>query len=106
MVNGASPTRATWYGGAMRRRRREIFECPNCGADVAVGAKACRECGSDAATGWQSQQEIDYQSEDLPQGYSDDPEHPGALPARRNRLWVMLVAIVAALALIGFTVFR
>jgi uncharacterized membrane protein YvbJ len=90
----------------MRRRRREIFECPNCGADVAVGAKVCRECGSDASTGWQSQEEIDYQSEDLPTGYSHDPEHPGALSSQKRRLWVVLVAIVAALALVAFTVFR
>ena len=32
--------------------RRELFACPNCGADVDVGAAACRECGSDASTGW------------------------------------------------------
>ena len=88
----------------MRQRRREIFECPNCGADVAVGAKACRECGSDAATGWQDQVEIDYQSTDLPTGYSEDTEHPGALSSPRRRLWVALVAIVTALALLALTV--
>jgi hypothetical protein len=26
--------------------------CPNCGADVPLGAKACPECGSDEQTGW------------------------------------------------------
>ena len=90
----------------MRRRRREIFECPNCGADVAVGAKACRECGSDAATGWQDQAEVDYQSEYIPTGYSEDPEHPGALSEPPRRLWIVLVAIVAALALLALTVLR
>jgi hypothetical protein len=35
-----------------RRRKPETFECPHCGADVRVGAAACRECGSDAETGW------------------------------------------------------
>ena len=81
-----------------------MFECPNCGADVAVGAKACKECGSDATTGWQDQAEIDYQSTDLPSGYSDDPVHPGASAPSRGRLWVALVAIVAALALFAWTV--
>ena len=26
--------------------------CPNCGAEVPHGAKACAECGSDEKTGW------------------------------------------------------
>ncbi len=26
--------------------------CPNCGAEVLPGAKACPECGSDEQTGW------------------------------------------------------
>jgi hypothetical protein len=26
--------------------------CPNCGAEVPPGAKACPECGSDEETGW------------------------------------------------------
>jgi hypothetical protein len=29
--------------------------CPNCGADVPSGAKACRECGADDQTGWSDQ---------------------------------------------------
>jgi uncharacterized membrane protein YvbJ len=81
-----------------------MFECPNCGADVAVGAKACRECGSDATTGWQDQAEVDYQSVDLPTGYSDDAGHPGASTTPRYRLWVAIVAIVTALAMLAFTV--
>jgi len=26
--------------------------CPNCGAEVPSGARACPECGSDEETGW------------------------------------------------------
>jgi hypothetical protein len=26
--------------------------CPNCGAELPRGAKACPECGSDETTGW------------------------------------------------------
>lgn len=35
-----------------RKRRRETFVCPHCGAEVPVGAQVCRECGSDEETGW------------------------------------------------------
>ncbi|HEX6813528.1 MAG TPA: zinc-ribbon domain-containing protein [Planctomycetota bacterium] len=90
--------------GMARRRQRETFECPNCGASVPVGAKACRECGSDAATGWQDQEEIDYQGEYIPEGYSEDPDHPGDLSAAPRRVWVALVAILTALALLALTV--
>lgn len=54
--------------------KREFFECPNCGADVRVGAKVCRACGSDASTGWKSSEEIDYQSIDIPDGYGPEDE--------------------------------
>jgi len=54
--------------------KREFFDCPNCGADVAVGAKVCRECGSDASTGWKSSEEIDYQSIDIPDGYGPEDD--------------------------------
>ena len=84
----------------MRRQkpRREIFECPNCGADVPVGAKACRECGSDAETGWQSREEIDYQGTDLPEGYGgeDDTLAP---PPRTPLRWLVVVLLVVALVL-------
>ncbi|HEX5052787.1 MAG TPA: zinc ribbon domain-containing protein [Planctomycetota bacterium] len=89
-----------------KKPRREIFECPQCGADVPVGAKVCRECGSDARTGWLDSTEIDYASVDLPQGYADDPDHPGALPGPRRSWWVAAIAILAALALLALTVLR
>lgn len=38
--------------------------CPNCGAEVPPGAKACPECGSDEQTGWSD--EARYNSLDLP----------------------------------------
>ncbi len=94
----------------MKRRpqpQREFFECQHCGADVLVGAKVCKECGSDAATGWQSGEEIDYQSLDLPGGYADGDEHPGGgpLPERRSP-WVVVVAVVLALGLLALAVLR
>lgn len=84
---------------------RHTFPCPHCGADVAAGAAACRECGSDASTGWQDQDEIDYQSLDLPQGYADEG-HPGARLPGRPRRWVVVVAIVLVLALLWLAVVR
>jgi hypothetical protein len=30
----------------------EEFNCPVCGTEVSVKAKACPECGSDEKTGW------------------------------------------------------
>lgn len=86
--------------------RRELFECPNCGADVPVGAKACRECGSDDSTGWQSAEEIDYQGLELPEGYAVDPEHPGAVVQRRRPWWVPVVAVVVAAALLLWVILR
>jgi zinc-ribbon domain len=29
--------------------------CPNCGAEIPRGAKACPECGSDEQTGWSAE---------------------------------------------------
>jgi hypothetical protein len=39
--------------------------CPNCGAEVPRGAKACPECGSDEKTGWSG--EARYSELDLPE---------------------------------------
>jgi hypothetical protein len=86
--------------------RREFFECQHCGADVAIGAKVCKECGSDASTGWQSSEEVDYQSLDLPEGYATDPEHPGGpLPTHRSWLFVA-AAIVSVLAVLLWSLLR
>lgn len=90
-----------------RNRRREIFECSHCGADVPVGSAACRECGSDAGTGWQSQEEIDYQSLDLPAGYATDDEgHPGQVLTTRSRPWIAVVALLLVVALLFLWVLR
>jgi hypothetical protein len=88
------------------KRGREIFECPNCGADVPVGSKACRECGSDAATGWQSAEEVEYQGLELPEGYALDKDHPGGVVQRQRPRWLLPVAVVAALALLLWTLLR
>ena len=81
-----------------RRPRREIFACPHCGADVPIGAKVCKECGSDAETGWHDEEEIQYQSLDLPTGYSDDPDHPGT--TQENRCYSQLAWMLRAMTLV------
>jgi hypothetical protein len=88
------------------RRRREVFECPHCGADVAVGSAACRECGSDAGTGWQSDEDVDYAAVDLPTGYGHDEDHPGATLTDKRPRWVAVVALLLALAMIALLVAR
>ncbi|MBZ0154410.1 MAG: zinc-ribbon domain-containing protein [Planctomycetes bacterium] len=77
---------------AKKKPRREIFECPHCGADVSLGARSCRECGSDATTGWLDEQEIDYTGVDLPDGYRD-PAQSDFVAAKRP-LWVVVVALL------------
>ena len=85
--------------------RRATFSCPNCGADVRMGAKVCRECGSDSTTGWQGQDEIDYASVDLPDGYRDVDDPDGnELPASRTPTWVRWTALVVVGALVATVV--
>lgn len=82
-----------------RTRRRELFACPHCGADVPIGSPVCRECGSDAGTGWQDRDEIDYQSLEIPDGYGSDEHASGSTPTRPQR-WVVVTALVVAAALV------
>jgi ribosomal protein L40E len=91
----ADPTNAK-----KRKPARELFACPNCGADVPVGASACKECGSDATTGWRDSQEIDYASVDLPDGYRDDARGD-ELPAVRTKTWIAVTALVLAAVLVA-----
>lgn len=83
-----------------RKRPVETFECPHCGELVKVGALACRECGSDVQTGWQSAEEIDYQSLELPEGYGDESDQPGAAGRSGSpSAGVVVVALVVAAAM-------
>ena len=88
------------------KKRRETFECPNCGADVYVNAKVCRECGSDASTGWKSSEEIDYQSIEIPDGYGPDDEDTGDVLgdfAFLGRDSVRILAFVLAALVVAWT---
>jgi len=93
--------------GKRPRRPRETFVCPHCGADVVVTAKVCRECGSDADTGWQSTEEVEYQSLDLPQGYRDDAAHESnVLPPSRPSKWFVFVVLLMVVVFVLVFVLR
>ena len=91
---------------AMKRKRKPgTFVCPHCGAEVPVGAPACRECGSDEQTGWS--EGADVWGAGIPAGYGRDEdfdhdefveqELPGqaAVPAGRSlKIWAWRVFIV------------
>jgi hypothetical protein len=97
-----------------REKAGENFICPNCGAEVPVGAKSCRECGASDDSGWG---EDDFsQDEGWIAGYGPDQdfdydefvrrEFPGQSPVDskyRRKRWAMavLVAIVAAAFLVS-----
>lgn len=86
-----------------RRPRRATFACPHCGAEVRAGSKACRECGSDAGTGWQDQEEIDYQSLEIPDGYGPD-EHASGTVNDAPRRWIVVTALLLAALLVWLLV--
>lgn len=78
--------------------RRQMGACPNCGAEVAAKAVVCRECGSDANTGWQSAEEIDYQSLDLPDGYGNADSGRVPNPPKSKAFIVIVVIVIAVFA--------
>ncbi len=84
----------------MSKKKPRSFECPNCGAEVAANARACRECGSDANTGWKHGDELDYQSVEIPDGYGGEFDSKPSRSALLSRRAVAVVALVVALALI------
>ena len=75
--------------------------CPNCGAEVPRGAKACPECGSDEKTGWS--EDARYGGLDLPEENFDynefvEREFGKGKPVPRGIHWFWWVV---ALALLG-----
>ena len=75
-----------------------LEECPHCGATYRRGRLACPECGSDAETGWQDQEELDYQSVDLPEAWLPEPGSPTPSWSRtRWQLAVVLGLLTAAI---------
>jgi len=81
--------------------------CPHCGATFPEGRLSCPECGSDSETGWKSQEEIDYQSVELPEWDEEPrwtPEGPKAWVPRAPKgvgrkwgRWLFWAAFFSAL---------
>jgi len=80
--------------------------CPNCGAEVPRGAKACPQCGSDEQTGWSDEAHtggLDLPDEEF--DYEDFTRREfgraGPVPRGIHRFWWL----VALLLLVAFLVF-
>ncbi|MCE9638285.1 MAG: hydrogenase maturation nickel metallochaperone HypA [Planctomycetes bacterium] len=90
-----------------KKRPPPPVECPHCGESFPAGRKACPECGSDAQTGWQSGDEIDYQSLDIPDAYSHDDyerdldgihaNRPALWSSRQMRMFIVGIILVASM---------
>ena len=78
--------------------------CPNCGADVPQGAKACPECGACDETGWSDRTR--YDGLDLPDDAFDYNEFSrrecGQAKRPTSRQWLPTVAILVILALLAW----
>lgn len=82
----------------------ETFECPACGEDVPVGARACPHCGADEKTGW-NEDATRYDGVDLPDpdfDYDDFVKQEFGSPATpRHISWLWwLVGAIAVLGLL------
>ncbi len=81
-------------------RRRETEECPECGAEFRKGRLACPECGSDAQTGWKSEEDIQYESVEIPDTY-EELVATGAPKDRRKQIF-LIAAILSFIAMLLF----
>jgi len=69
--------------------------CPHCGESIPEAAIACTHCGSDDTTGWAAEEDIEYQSVEIPDTWSPESEAPDS---RASALW----KVVAVLLLVAF----
>ncbi|MHC4512630.1 MAG: hypothetical protein ACYTGW_05670 [Planctomycetota bacterium] len=81
---------------------RNLIGCPECGTEFPAGRLACPECGSDAETGWKDEEEVQYQSVDLPDEEWSSQDKPKGLYGR----YLLLALILAILGILIFAVVR
>ena len=79
----------------MARKPKKVDFCPECGARFPHGRLACPECGSDAETGWKDEEEIQYQSIDIPDAWPPEP------PVQRGVRWQVVAAVLALLGMLA-----
>lgn len=77
-----------------------LATCPECGAQFRAGRLACPECGSDAETGWKDEEEVQYQSVELP-----EEGLPGEKTGGGSR-YVTLAVILAILGMLIYILMR
>lgn len=74
--------------------------CPNCGAEVPPGAKACPECGSDEETGWSDNAtagRLGLPDDEFDYDEFVEREFRGKQPKRRGPHWLWwVVALLLA----------
>ena len=80
-----------------KRGKREAEICAECGAEFRKGRLACPECGSDAETGWKDEEEIQYESVEIPVGWGPENE-PSKGPGR----YFLIAAVLAILGMLLF----
>ena len=80
----------------------DYFICPNCGAEVPLGALACPECGSDEKTGWS--EEANYQ--DLGLFVWDEDQAPSvSAPSSPLSRYVMVgLSLLTVAAFLAYTI--
>lgn len=75
-------------------------ECPVCGAEVPVGAKACPGCGASDSDGWS--EEIDADGLELPLTEDEDLEEDTTKEKRKpSQAFNITVMVLLALVLSG-----
>ena len=80
----------------MARKPKKTDFCPECGAVFPRGRLACPECGSDAETGWKNEDEIQYQSVEIPDGWPPESQNGPKIP------WGLIAAVLALLGMLAW----
>ena len=87
-------------------KRSRPFDCPNCGAEVPAGAKACPECGSDERTGWNEDGAVyDGTGIEEPKEFKYDEwlKNEGVEPKRASNKQIVII-LISLLLLLAFAI--
>jgi RNA polymerase subunit RPABC4/transcription elongation factor Spt4 len=98
--------RNSWLNFSVMKRGQP-FDCPNCGAEVPSGAKACPECGSDEKTGWNEEEAVyDGTGIEDPKEFNYDEwkKEEGLAPQSASNKQIVII-IVTLLLLAAFVFF-
>ncbi len=74
----------------------DFFNCPNCGEEVPIKARACPDCGSDENTGWSD----DTMYDGLDLNEYDESNEKTKTSLFQNKILLYIVAIVTILVFI------